>query len=212
MKTNYLLILFILVISCGNKKNNQVPVTSNTTVVKDTNTTENKDTLSKNNELLQYSQSVLHSIKQRDVNTLSTYIHPTEGVRFSPYGYIDVKTDAIFSAKELMDRFETKKLYKWGYFDGSGELIELTCREYFDKFIYDIDFEKQSVAYYNECKGGGNSQNNIWEVYDGLDFVEYYFPGTQQYEGMDWKALRLVYKKENDTYYLVGIVHDEWTI
>jgi hypothetical protein len=33
-----------------------------------------------------------------------------------------------------------------------------------------------------------------------------------EYEGMDWRSLRLVFEKKNDIWYLVGIIHDQWTI
>jgi hypothetical protein len=43
--------------------------------------------------------------------------------------------------------------------------------------------------------------------------MEYHFSGFEaQYEGMDWESLRLVFIQEDSTWYLVGIVHDEWTI
>jgi hypothetical protein len=42
--------------------------------------------------------------------------------------------------------------------------------------------------------------------------VEYYFPGFDpQYEGMDWRSLRLIFLQDNDVWYLAGIVHDQWT-
>lgn len=45
------------------------------------------------------------------------------------------------------------------------------------------------------------------------NYVEYHFPGFEKkYEGKDWKSLRLVFEKKNDRWYLVGIVHDQWTI
>jgi hypothetical protein len=43
--------------------------------------------------------------------------------------------------------------------------------------------------------------------------VEYYFPGFEaQYEGMDWKSLRLVFEQHQGSWKLVGIIHNEWTI
>jgi hypothetical protein len=42
--------------------------------------------------------------------------------------------------------------------------------------------------------------------------VEYYFPGFDpQYGGMDWRSLRLVFSDHGGTWYLAGIIHDEWT-
>lgn len=162
--------------------------------------------------LLEYSQYVVNAIKRGDINQLATYVHPSEGVRLSPYGYIDVKNDRKLSPDELVDRYNSNNVYLWGYFDGTGFGIKLTCKEYFHRFVYDVDFENQSTTSLNECKVGGNSQNNLPEIYQGLNFVEYFYPGTKNMENMDWKVLRLVYKMYNSQFYLVGIVHDEWTI
>ena len=54
---------------------------------------------------------------------------------------------------------------------------------------------------------------NQFEVYDNPIIVEYYFPGfNPEYEGMDWKSLRLVFEQYEDNWYLVGIIHNQWTI
>jgi len=29
---------------------------------------------------------------------------------------------------------------------------------------------------------------------------------------MDWRSLKLVFKEKDGNWYLVGVVHDEWTI
>jgi hypothetical protein len=29
---------------------------------------------------------------------------------------------------------------------------------------------------------------------------------------MDWESLRLVFQEEGGVWYLVGVIHDEWTI
>ncbi|AZV43291.1 hypothetical protein BAOM_2682 [Peribacillus asahii] len=65
---------------------------------------------------------------------------------------------------------------------------------------------------YNQTIGKGNTVNNIRKVYPNSIVVEYYFGGTKKYSGMDWSSLKLVYEKKGSTWYLVGIVHDEWTI
>ena len=42
--------------------------------------------------------------------------------------------------------------------------------------------------------------------------MEYHFKGMDaQQGGMDWRSLRLVLEAHNGAWYLVGIVHDEWT-
>jgi hypothetical protein len=66
---------------------------------------------------------------------------------------------------------------------------------------------------YNTVLGHGNSLNNSFEIYKDSIIVEYYFSGLDpQYEGMDWRSLRLVFEEKDDIWYIVGIIHDQWTI
>ena len=89
----------------------------------------------------------------------------------------------------------------------------LTIEEYFKKFIYAADFLNAEKVSINQKNGQGNSINNIVEIYKPCDFVESHFAGfDKSLGGMDWQSLRLVFKKYNDKYYLVGVVHDQWTI
>lgn len=192
-----------------NKDNTLTPNDSNII----SNDTTQKTSVDK--DLLKHSQQVINAIKDLKIEELTNYISSTDGVRLSPYGYIDKKTDIVLSKAEFDELWNTssKTKKKWGSYDGSGESIKLTIKEYFKRFAYDVDFEKAPNISTNACLGGGNSQNNIEEVYDGCDYVEYYFPGFDpKFEGMDWKALRLVYKTYEGGYFLIGIVHDEWTI
>jgi len=214
------IIITCFIISCGLKKSTK-QLSQNDSLIFTDSTNKYVDSVQYTNinssdtpyiNLLEYSQYVLNSIKHRDINKLASYVHPNEGVRLSPYGYIDLKNDRKLPPDELIDRYNYDNIYLWGYFDGTGYGIKMSLKEYFNRFIYDIDFENQSTASHNEFKCAGNSQNNLLDVYKDQEFIEYYYKGTKKMENMDWKVLRLVYKKEKGIYYLVGIVHDEWTI
>ena len=158
------------------------------------------------------SFDVLTAIKNYDMEKLADAVHPDKGIRFSPYGYVDVNNDLVFTAEKVKNLAVDSKKYFWGHYDGSGEPIILNFSDYYKKFIYDVDFVNAEQVGYNKTLGHGNSLNNNFEVYKNSIIVEYYFSGFDpQYEGMDWKSLRLVFEKKNDTWYLVGIIHDQWT-
>ncbi|MFY9273429.1 MAG: hypothetical protein WBJ83_06165 [Thermacetogeniaceae bacterium] len=159
------------------------------------------------------STDVLTAIKNYDLEKLAAAVHPDKGVRFSPYGYVDVDNDLVFTAEEVKKLAADSKQYHWGYYDGSGEPIRLKFSDYYKKFIYDEDFLNAEQVGYNKTLGHGNSLNNSFEVYKNSIIVEYHFSGFDpQYAGMDWRSLRLVFEKKNDIWYLVGIIHDQWTI
>jgi len=155
---------------------------------------------------------VVNALGEKDLEVLTQYIHPEKGVRFSPYGYVR-EEHQVFMPEVLSSLAESDKTYIWGRYDGSGEPIELTFDEYYDEFVYSADFANAEVIAVNERIGQGNTINNILEFYPGGSFVEHHFSGfEEQYGGIDWQSLRLVFTQEDGAWYLVGIVHDEWTI
>ena len=160
------------------------------------------------------SQAIM-ALKTRDLAKLSGLVHPDKGVRFSPYTYVRaaVGGDVVFSAGQIPDLWNDPTIYRWGVYDGSGEPIDLTFDQYFERFVYDVDFARPDVIGFDETVGQGNTINNIAEVHPEAAVVEYHFEGFDpQYAGMDWRSLRLIFEESKGTWYLVGIVHDEWTI
>lgn len=163
--------------------------------------------------LLETTKKVLTALKNKDYVSLASYIHPVTGVRFSPYSYIDTERDITLKREEFTESVNKKDILIWGNYDGSGDTIRLTIDNYFKKFVYDHDFLNAEKTSLNKIMGKGNSTNNLEEVYSDCAFTESYFSGfDKKFDGMDWESLRLVYKKYGDRYFLVGIVHDQWTI
>lgn len=158
-------------------------------------------------------QEALSALKAGDMGSLAKMVHPDKGIRFSPYAYVNKETDKVFTAQQVANLFEDKTKYTWGSFDGSGEPIKFIFAEYYSKFVYDQDFLNAKEFGYNRRVGQGNSLDNSKEAYPQAAIVEYHFPGFDpKYNGMDWKSLRLVFEETDGLWYLVGIIHDQWTI
>jgi uncharacterized membrane protein len=171
----------------------------------------NNPLIDKNQELIKYSAKVIETIKNNDLEGLAEFFSNT-GVRFSPYAWVD-KSNIKLKNNELTALLKSNKVLGWGSYTGSGDPIKLTILEYFKKFVYDVDFANAKKIAANKIHKLVNTANNMDEFYSDCEFVEYHFSGfDKNYEDMDWKSLRLVYKNDNGKYYLVGIIHDEWTI
>lgn len=164
-------------------------------------------------ELLATAERVVRILSLDDWRTLSEEVHPTRGVRFAPYASIDTMIHVRLSPEELREAASDSTKRLWGHYDGSGEPIHATFSAYAEGFIYDKAFVEAQRGRPDERLGQGNTLNNISEAF-GHDahFVEYYVPGSEQYSGMDWNSLRLVFAPYEEQWRLVGIVHDEWTI
>lgn len=165
------------------------------------------------NNLLSTTVNVLELLKMKDMEGLSDFVHPDKGVRISPYGFVDIENHLVFSADEVANLVNDTEEYTWGDYDGSGEPIQLNFSDYYDAFIFDEDFSNPQIIGNNVRIGQGNSLDNIAEVYEDGHFVELHFQEIDpQYEGMDWRSLKLVFETVDGNWYLVGIVHDQWTI
>jgi hypothetical protein len=158
------------------------------------------------------AEQVINALAEKDLAAVAEVVHPELGVRFSPYAYVE-DSHQVFTAEELVNLPGSYETYLWGFFDGTGDPIELTFDDYYERFIYSADFANPEQMGVNERIGQGNSINNIEEFYPGSSFVEYHFSGfVEDYGGMDWVSLRLVFIEEDGSWFLVGIVHDQWTI
>jgi hypothetical protein len=169
----------------------------------------------KDSILLKATQTILTLLKNKNYLAFANYIHPVEGIRFSPYGFVDTVHNIKLSKQKFINqlREQGQDMIVWGEFDGTGDPIKMTMNNYMQRFVYDVDFVKPEKRSVNEFIGGGNSLNNLKAVYTNCDFTESHFSGfDKKYGGMDWRSLRLVFKVRDRKFLLVGIVHDEWTI
>ncbi len=157
------------------------------------------------------TDTTLRLLKKGSYAALSKLVHPVEGLTLSPYGYVNTEKTVLMTAEEVRLRFtsDTARRIFWGYYDGSGDPIELTPAAYARRFIYDRDFAKSDSLLFHKIPQRGNTLNNLSYAFpDGVP-VESFVPGKS---AMDWRALRMVFEKYNDQYYLVALVHDQWTI
>lgn len=153
--------------------------------------------------------AVLAALKAKDGARLAALVHPQKGVRFSPYAFIDPQHDVVMNRAEVEQFWTDTAPRTWGTQDGTGAPINLTPSQYAQRFILDRDFATAPSVNINNDQATGNSLNNAAQVYPSGTRIEYYLPPTAG--GIDWRALRLVLEQQGPVWYLVGIIHDEWT-
>ncbi|MDQ0195172.1 copper amine oxidase N-terminal domain-containing protein [Paenibacillus wynnii] len=158
------------------------------------------------------ADAVVTALKNEDWSALAA-LSSQQGVRFSPYGYVNTASDRVLSHSSLTTAPLDNTAYLWGSFDGTGDPILLNFAGYYDRFIYSSDFAVAPQIGYNVSIGTGNTINNVHNIYPNAIVVEYHYAGFDpQYAGMDWQSLRLVFEEEGSQWVLVGIIHDQWTI
>ena len=110
---------------------------------------------------------------------LAALVHPVKGVRFSAYGYIDKDVDLVFKRALMSRLLDSKKIYTWGEYDGTGDPIKMRFAKYYAAFVYDRDFARAPQVDYNNVIGRGNTIVNVTEAYPNGKFVEYHFPDAR---------------------------------
>ena len=157
------------------------------------------------------SRAVIAAFKKRDMTALSRYVDAKMGLRFSPYLSVQ-KSDRVFSRTQLRRLSADKTRYKWGTYDGSGDPIRLTWNGYYKEFVFPHDYTRAPKIQFNSDISSGYSYA-MRDFYPNAIFVRYFFPGFKaKNEGMDWRALWLVWNRSGKTWKLVGIANDQWTV
>jgi len=157
--------------------------------------------------------AALDALKRRDGAALAALAHPTKGVRFTPYPFVTVARDVVLMRSDLTNAYADTKTRTWGVTDGKGDPITLTFASYNTRYVYSRDFALAPKTSYNKPIGSGNSLDNTADVYPSAVLFEAYDPGPDPaMESFRWQSLRLLFEPDGSTWYLVGVVHAEWTI
>lgn len=157
------------------------------------------------------SDEVITALSNRDLKKLSQFVHPVNGLSFSPYAYVEVDVNMVFSFEELQELDDSTTIFTWGVYDGSGLPIRLSFWDYFDQFVYNRDYITIDIVGYNEVIGEGNSIINHQTVYPEGIYVEYHAPAQDPY-GVGWDSLRMIFQTYQGEWYLRALIHDGWTV
>lgn len=211
MRKAFAALLVLLICSCD-KKQDKTPVVSTDNLKRSNERTDTKqDALSTEVALKKTNDEVLQALKVGYYDIFANYIHPQKGVRFSMYAFVNKNEDKQFSKADFEKYLPSKTVFTWGSRDGSGEIYKATLNSYLKDWVFKKDFTKSEYGY-NKFLGGGNSLNNLKEIYPNTYFTENYISGSEKYSGMDWNALRFVFEEFEGKYYIVAVINDEWTI
>ena len=162
--------------------------------------------------LRQHALDIQQALSTGHYAEITESIHPTRGVRFSMYGRVLPELDKVFSRAQFAQYLRESRIrFTWGDLDGTGDLLIQPLPEYLNTWVAADTFNGTTPSI-NVFKHNGNMINNLKEIYPNSEVVEYYFAGTEQYSGMDWRIMRLVFEEYQGQRYLVAIVNEQWTV
>ena len=202
-----LLLLAVTVAGCQATTN-----ISNTMSQPTSNPISKATTQSSQQTLRQQALRIQQALSNKDFASITNDIHPTRGVRFSMYAYVRPESDKVFSRVQYAQYLQQSNIrFTWGAKDGTGDLLITPLPTYLETWVDGKTYNDASIRV-NRVTNNGNSINNLKDIYPHSEVVEFYHKGTEQYAGMDWRVLRLVFEEYQGRRYLIAVINDQWTI
>jgi len=156
---------------------------------------------------------IVKLLSTKDWKGISKLVHPTRGVRFSPYAYVFTNRGVVLSQEKIVEFANSDKKVIWGEYEGRGNSIELSMNGYYKRFLYRYDYKNVKHGPINTRVGQSSSVNRILKAYpeDNIAYFDFYFKDPLDQKSADnWGSLRVVLQKENKQWFLVSFVNDQW--
>lgn len=159
------------------------------------------------------AHDVMQLIKDKNMEELSAYVHPTKGLRFTPYVHINSTFDQVFTPQEVVELPADTTEYNWGYYYGTPveTIIMKNFNDYYDEFIYDEDFLNANIIGVNAVVSYGDMIDNIYDEYPDAEYLEFYIITSQDNNNIYWRSLKVAFEEVGGQYKLMGIIHGQWT-
>lgn len=151
--------------------------------------------------------AVLQSIKDKNLNTLSSFVHPEKGARFSQF-IARYDSDLVLSSKEIVDIFNDKEVYFWGYNIFTDQPINENKSKMFT-WIVEQDYTLAKEITYNNPTDKHGYPEPYNKDYPGSIIVECFYEGENK--DLDWKTRRIVFEEFQDQWFIVGFNNAFWT-
>ncbi|WP_422123884.1 S-layer homology domain-containing protein [Planococcus sp. X10-3] len=162
-------------------------------------------------ELLMTANEILADLQAENFRDVAAHVSARDGLKFCPYSGGGIDSGGVTLTKAQVRGFmNNPNEYLWGYQDGSGFEINLTPAEYYEEYLLNATYTAKE-RYGRTIQP--TTHEFIHRLYPEATIVEFYFPGTAQYDQMDWQSLNMVFEKNRrGEWKLVAIINDRWTI
>lgn len=155
---------------------------------------------------------ILGALKNADFRALADQVCSGSRLTYSPYARNLSKLPRIsFTRRDVAAFGGSRKKYVWGAYDGSGDPIRLTPREYHTEFVYDVDYKASAAKTHLDRKAFAADADlaALAKAYPTAEIVTYKYAGTSDASYKDARGLILVFEKRAGNWCLRAIAHDE---
>lgn len=150
-------------------------------------------------------KSLRIAFENEDGALLASLISPTSGVEV-----IFIRNGKIinYDAEHAKFVFETTYQADWGLGAGSGEPVIGSFQETVLPSLRRV-FTPDAIITCNDLKTGGVTYIPEWD-YPETGFYSVHFPGTDQYQGLDWETWAVGMEPVGNKLTITALVHYAW--
>lgn len=160
--------------------------------------------------LEQQATDILHTLNDRNMEALAAHVHPEKGLLFSPYLSISEET-VHFEQNEIDTLLEDETTYLWGYGEANTE-IRLSPADYFTQHLEAERFFEADEVFVDQENPAVEYSDYLQTVFPEAKIVEFYDAGTDQFSGLDWRSLNLVFEQDAENEWrLVAVINNLFT-
>lgn len=186
------------------------------------NNEELMDSIKAKENISEINQFVIRAIKNKNFSELSHYINKDKGLRLIPYDRLKSE-DAIVS-KEYLGNYKKRQYDDTHYFgaiSGLGTYMIMGIYDYWDYFLYPVDYIRIEPAYnvFDERSEKFLLNNTSITYYNDPIIVRYNYEVTNKDKDImnfnkdnRWRSLKLIYENIEGKWYLVMIMNNESTV
>lgn len=149
--------------------------------------------------------SLQTAIQTKDGALLASLVSPTVGMDVI---YIRNGNVINYDTEHIKFVFETTFKADWGLGAGSGEPVVGSFQEIILPSLQ-LVFAPNAIITCNDLRTGGVTYVPQYP-YPGEPYYSIHFPGTEQYNGMDWETWAVGITPVGEEPYLTSLVHFEW--
>jgi len=152
-------------------------------------------------------QNLASAVKGNNDDMFAPLIHSLHGLdaRLWRYG-----TVANYTPEEASWVFESEYEVNWGPAPGSGENTLGTFGEALLPKLQEV-FNANYTSHCNDTLDLATFSLDPWPPeYTNINFYMVYYPGTEQYGGLDWRAWTIGIEYVEGKPYLFSLVHYQW--
>lgn len=149
--------------------------------------------------------SLRNAIQTKNGGLLAALVSPTIGVDVRYYRAGNIIN---YDVEHAIFVFETTYQADWGLSFGSGEPTIGAFKEIVEPSLQQV-FTPNAVIVCNQLKTGGATYIPAWP-YPNMDYYSVYFPGTDQYGGLDWQTWVVGMSPVADKIYMTVLAHYVW--